>query len=89
MAIGIHVATLGMVKVNDLGAPLPDGPSIAEVMASSSEIRVLYDATIPNTSGNPTIQAYLEAEAADDYVVRVLNQSFIVTYDAGDMNSAT
>ena len=83
MAISIHVATVAVLNVDSLGNVVSkDDPSvtIAQQLKTSLEHRVLEDSAIANTSGNPTVKAYLEAEASDDYVVKHMDQSTIITY---------
>lgn len=83
MAIGIHVARVGFLNVDATGTVVKkDDPNVTikQQMQTSTEHRVLEDAAIPNTSGYPTVKAYLEAEAANDYVLEYMDQNTIITY---------
>ena len=42
--------------------------------------RVIPDATIANSTNYPSIQDYIEAEAASNYVVQHIDQTTIITY---------
>lgn len=90
MAIGIHVAQIVMRPVSSSGVVLDKATAtMDQMMDASTEQRVLYDTAIPNTLGYPNVKTYLEREATTDYVVYHLDQTYIVTYDAGGVNSAT
>ncbi len=81
MAVGIHIATIVMKPVNQAGQVVNrQQASCAEMLRVTSEMRILEDATIPNTADFPTVKAYLEAEAGDDYVLNHMDQSQIITY---------
>jgi len=41
---------------------------------------VIPDSNIPSSAGSPTIKEYLELEAAEGFVLKHIDQSFIVTY---------
>lgn len=89
MAIGIHVVYLAPKSIGSAGSPLNKSTAtIGEVGNSSLEVRVVPDTGIPNSANYPTIKRYLELEAADNFVVRVLTQTMIVTYDVADINAA-
>lgn len=75
MAIGIHVAKFARVDTDNDPATLPK-----KVIA--------VDAGIPNTTGNPTLEDYLEAEAGDDYILNLLTESSVITISVADMNAA-
>lgn len=83
MAIGIHVARVGFFNVDDTGSMLSkDDPqvTIKQYLQTESQHRLVIDPSIPNTSGNPTVKAYLEAEADADYVLEYMDQNTIITY---------
>lgn len=81
MATPIHVARIALMQVNPVGAVVSKSTaSIAQMMQCSGEDRVIEDAGIPNTANNPTPKAYLELEAADDFVLNHIDQTYIVTY---------
>lgn len=83
MAINIHVARVGFLKVDAVGNVVSKdniSGTIAAQLSGSHEHRVIEDSAIANTSGNPTVKTYLELESADDYVVHYMDQNTIVTY---------
>jgi hypothetical protein len=81
MATPIHVARIALLPVNPLGAVLDKNTAtIAQMTQASTEERVLVDADIPNSVGNPTPTEYLKLEAADDYTLRHIDQTYIITY---------
>lgn len=53
--------------------------TIATMTNTSSDILVIPDAAIPNSSGYPNVKAYLEAETADGFEFKHMDQSFIIT----------
>jgi len=92
MAVGIHVARTGFLKVDASGNVVDkdsNTTTIAQHLTGSHDHRVLADSSIPNTANNPDVKTYLELEAASDFVLYHMDQNMIVTYDAGDVNSAT
>lgn len=83
MAIGVHVARVAFLKVDGSGNVVKgDDPNatIRQHLECSTEHRVIADSAIPNTANNPTVKAYLEAEASDNYVLEHIDQNTIVTY---------
>lgn len=82
MAVESHMVSLGLFHVDALGNAYQrgrDGKTIKEVLVFQTEQRVVEDPALPNTADNPTVKAYLEAEAGDDFQLKEINQSFIVT----------
>lgn len=83
MAKFVHVARLGLYTVDSTGARIDKSGSstaINTLKDTSLEFLVIPDASIPNSSGYPTIKTYLQNEAADDYELSHLDQSLIITY---------
>lgn len=83
MAISIHVARVAVLSVDHLGNVVKkDDPNVTlkQHLSTHMDHRLIVDAAIPNTAGNPSVKAYLEAEAANDYVLSHMDQSMIVTY---------
>ena len=79
----IHVARVGVFTVDNNGNRLDKSRgnhSIADMLATSSNILVIPDPTIPNTSNYPTLKDYLNAESADGYEFKHLDQTFLITY---------
>jgi uncharacterized alpha/beta hydrolase family protein len=92
MAIVVHVVRVGMVTIDSLGNSVDKNNTTNKVMmTANSEHRVLVDGDIVSTASNPTVKAYLEAEAALDFVLEHMDQSTIITYlrdDAGGFPSS-
>ncbi|MDB4490363.1 hypothetical protein N9045_02480 [bacterium] len=83
MAFNVHIARVAAVSVDALGNVLDkaDGSvTIAQHLKTSLEHRMVVDAAIPNTAGNPTVKSYLEAEAADDYIMEYMDQNTVISY---------
>lgn len=83
MAISVHVARVGFFNVDNVGNVLKKDDvsvSLKQQLQTSIDHRVIEDAVIPNSSGNPTVKTYLEAEAGDDFVLYHMDQNTIVTY---------
>ena len=83
MAIGIHVAHTRFVGVDSVNAVVDKSKTstpIHKVQISDHQHRLIVDPAIPNTADQPTVDAYLKAEADDDYVLQHIDQTTIVTY---------
>ncbi len=83
MAIGIHVARVGIFNVDSTGTRIDKNDAsttISQLKDTRQEALVIVDSNIPNTAGYPTIKRYLELEAASNYKVQYMDMSFIVTY---------
>ena len=80
MAIGLHIVRVGLKNIDATGSVIDKTTStIGQVISSSSEHRVLVNAAVPNSAGFPTIDDYLLAEAAQDYIPYHIDQYMIVT----------
>lgn len=80
MAIPTHVAIIATQHVlPDNTVIRKDTATLKQMQIASMELRVLEDGDIPNSSGNPTIKEYIEAEGDDDFQLMHLDQTFIVT----------
>ena len=90
MAIGVHFVRLGLFTVDANGARVDktSGTSINTLKSTSMEFLVIPDSAINTSANYPTIKAYLQAEANNDYVLHDLDQSIIVTYNQSQINSA-
>lgn len=75
----VRVAYLNLFKVSG-NSVLGENPTIAQVANSSSEIRVIEDPLLVNTTGNPTIAQYLALEAVDTFKLQHLSQTMVITY---------
>jgi hypothetical protein len=83
MAINVHVARVAALNVDNTGNVVKkDDPNVSlrQQLQTRLDHRVLEDAAIANSSGNPSVKDYIEAEAADDYVVHHMDQTTIITY---------
>lgn len=87
MAVGIHVVRVNFVTVNSQGqfvdknADTDEPATINDMLDISNEHRVMPDGSVPNSGGYPSVPTYLEAEAADNYVLHYMDQNKIVTYE--------
>jgi len=87
MAIGIHIARVNFVPVNSLGVHIDKNgetnnpATIGEMTDFTNEHRIIPDSAMPNTANYPSVTAYLEAEAADNFVLHYMDQNRIVTYE--------
>lgn len=83
MAMNVHVARVAALNVDPAGNVVKkDDPdvSLRQQLQTQLDHRVLEDSAISNTSGNPSVKDYIEAEAGDDYVVHHMDQTTIITY---------
>jgi hypothetical protein len=53
--------------------------TIGEVMRSNTEMRIMPDDSLPNTSGSPTIQEYINLESGSGYKVVQITNTAIIT----------
>jgi len=92
-AVRAHYAQVELLHVNpDTGAIIDRNDptqSIKSQLRMDIQARLIADSNIPNTSGNPTVKAYILAEAASGYVLGHIDQYIIITYHQGDLNAAT
>ncbi len=93
MAIGIHVVRTAFLTINRAtNLPMKNDDVTVTLkgrMDSESRHVVLPDDSIPNSLSYPAVPRYLELEASGNYVLHHIDQNMIVTYDQGDINSAT
>jgi hypothetical protein len=81
MATPIHIAQIALLPVNSLGVVIKKSEAtIGQMTQASTEPRVITDSLIPNTATNPTPKVYLELEAADDFILKHMDQTQIITY---------
>lgn len=84
MAIIVHVAHVALRKINSVSGDVLTKDNTTETLKQHMQFdlqhRVIEDANIPNTSGSPTVDDYLAAEAAGDFVLQHMDQGMIVTY---------
>lgn len=80
--MAVHVARVDLVHLTKDGNPVKKAnTTIGDMMTASHEHRVLEDAGIPNSTGFPTVKAYLEAEYDSGFVLRHMDQYYIITDD--------
>lgn len=80
MAINIHVVYVRPQQVLNGQVINKNDATIAQMTKADLEMRIIEDTSVPNSSDNPTIKEYLEAEAADDYKLSHIDNTMIVTY---------
>lgn len=84
MAITIHVASHGIMRVSDTTnqkyySTTSSNISIKDAIRFHTDDLVTEDSTIPSSLGNPNIKAYLAAEAAAGYSFKHMDQTYIIT----------
>lgn len=82
----VHVVRIGLFTVDQNGNRIDkSGPAatINDLRATSQDFLVIPEPGIPNSSGYPTVKAYLQAESAGGYSLRHLDQSIIITAVGG------
>lgn len=81
MALLVHVANIVMKPVSAAGVVLnKNDMSVGERLTASEEPRILEDGDNANTTGYPTIKAYLQREATQNYVLHHIDQTYVITY---------
>tara|TARA_R110000751_G_scaffold6623_4_gene28179 strand:+ start:1122 stop:1400 length:279 start_codon:yes stop_codon:yes gene_type:complete len=83
MAFNIHVARVAIQSVNQMGNVVSKDDasiSISEQLQTQMEHRIVADSSITNSVSSPTVKAYLEAEASDDFVLEYMDQNSVITY---------
>ena len=73
MAITTHLATLAYVDQDS-------------DISTTREKRIVVDVGLANTAGNPTLEDYLELEAADNFLLSLLTDTKVLTVNAEDIN---
>ncbi len=82
--MAVHVARLGFFTTTQNNVRIDkNDPStkISDMLNTKMEALVIPDAAIPNTANYPTIKTYLELEDSDNFELKHLDQSFIITYE--------
>lgn len=84
MAISVHIAHVAIRKVNSIDGTVltKDDPAetIKQHIQFDHQHRIIEDSAVPNTTGQPTVDSYIAAEAAIDYVVHYMDQYTVITY---------
>lgn len=80
MPVTAHTAYIGPAYVLPSGTvKAKDRMTIADMLQATQEMRVVPDATIPNSANYPTIEQYITLEAAAGFKVKAINGTIIVT----------
>lgn len=81
--MAIHIVHVKPQNVNSLTGEIVDkndpSTTIAQVMRSDTEFRVVPDANIPNSIGSPTIANYLTLEDAAGFKAVQVSNTMIIT----------
>lgn len=85
MAVGCHVVYVTPMKVSSITGQVVDindnTTTIREAMQTEMQMRVVPNANVPSSALKPTIETYLELEAAGDYILGHISNTMIVTYE--------
>jgi hypothetical protein len=83
MAVETHVAELGLFQVNPISGRVyqrgSDNLTIKEALTFNTEHRLVSNSNNSHTADNPSIETYLDREAADDFVPVSVTQSMVIT----------
>lgn len=80
----VHVVYVALRDVNSAGTVVSkdSGASISSILNSSKEHRIIPSSSVPNSSGNRTIESYLQAEYASGFKLVHIDQTMIITDNA-------
>lgn len=80
----VHYANIAFVAVSTLTGKVvnKDDPNttIADVMNTEHQHRIVYDPDIPNSANSPSIKDYIQLEANAGFKVSHIDQTRIITY---------
>ena len=86
-AVGIHIVHTKFVACNKYTGAIVNkedpATKVSDVLQTEHQHRIIADAAIASSTGSPTIDNYLKAEAALGYVLKHMDQTTIITYPAG------
>ncbi len=85
----VHVVNVAYRKVDASGNVLTKNDTtetLRQHMDFDHQFRVIPDPDVPNSANSPTVAAYIQAEAVDDYVVQYLDNTTIITYKRNNAN---
>jgi hypothetical protein len=74
-----HVVRVGLKHVGPQGTVLDGGDAINAKLEFSTEHRVFPRDNVPNSVNYPTIETFIENEAADGFILSHMSQNIIVT----------
>lgn len=83
--MAVHVARISVFTVDSSGNRIDKSRgnhSISTMTNTSMDILVIPDASIPNSAGYPNVKTYLEAETADGFEFKHMDQSYIITAES-------
>ena len=89
--IQVHVVRIGLFTVDNTGQRIDKNSpntTINQLKNIGQEMLVIPDAAIASSNGYPTIKGYLELEASANFVLHHMDQTFIITYNQTQVNSA-
>ncbi len=75
----IHLVRHQQMRISQVNGKKYTGSNAPDACKYDSDDLVVIDADIPNTAGNPTIKDYLEAEVADGFGFKYMDQNTIIT----------
>ena len=77
--MAVHVVYITQTPVLN-GIPIDkESATIKEVINSDTEMRIVPDASVPNSSGKPSIKEYIELENAAGFKLGSITNTMIVT----------
>ena len=82
MAVQAHYVTISLVRVSPTGEVYNASSTtrpIKECLNFSTEHRIMPDSAIPSSAGYPTIQEYLNLEAAAGFEPVQIAEMFVLT----------
>ncbi len=83
MAVVVHIAHvrfIGVDRVGNIVDKSDPATTIGNVMVTQHQHRVIEDASNASTSGQPSVDDYIRAEAAAGFKVAYMDQNKIITY---------
>jgi len=87
----VHYVNVGFFAVNSITGTIIkkdlSSTTINQMKNTSHQHLIIVNSNVPNSAGNPTVEAYLRLEAASKYVLNYMDQNTIITYNQTDLNS--
>ena len=83
MAVEIHYVNVRLVWVNALGNVVDKNDPATRLndirLAVTQEHRIMLNANVANSAGDPTVEAYLALEASNDFAFAYMDQTQLIT----------
>ena len=79
--MAVHVAYIRPMQIVGGNVVDKNDATIAQMMNASLEMRIMQDAAIASSTGNPNIKDYIEAEEAAGFRINHIDNNLIITYD--------